>query len=134
MKFYVASSFTNKEKVRHVIQQLTERGFVLTYDWTENNRAATLEELQDIGAQEKTAVLNSNFVIVLLPAGKGSHIEMGLALAANKKIFLYSANDEFNNMALTSTFYHLPEVEKVTGTIDDLLSIVCSSDEITLSQ
>ena len=126
MKFYVASSFINKEQVRYVSQKLIGFGFSHTYDWTKNNRASTLAELEEIGTKEKNAVLASDIVIVLLPGGKGSHIELGLALAGGKNVFLYSPNDEINDLSLTSTFYHLPEVEKVIGTLDDLIASICA--------
>ena len=61
--------------------------------------------------------MEADFTIVLLPAGKGSHIEFGIALAQGKRIYLYSQNEEVNNFETTSTFYHLPQVEKCIGTL-----------------
>ncbi|WP_078382762.1 group-specific protein [Sutcliffiella halmapala] len=126
-KFYVASSFQNQETVRIVSRQLKDQGYIQTYDWTKNKRASTFEELKEVGQAEKTAVMEADFLIVLLPAGKGSHIEFGIALGQGKKIFLYSHNNEVNNFETTSTFYHLSEVEKVIGTIDDLIEKVINS-------
>jgi hypothetical protein len=123
-KFYVASSFKNIETVRYVSQQLVKRGFIHTYDWTKNERASTFDDLKAIGIEEKNAVIESDFLIVLIPAGKGSHIELGIALGQGKKIYLYSPDDQLNNFETTSTFYHLPEVEKCIGTIEDLIERV----------
>lgn len=133
MKFYVASSLINKDQVRYVNQKLVDQGFIHTYDWTINSPVKTLAELADIGVKEKNAVLASDIVMILLPGGKGSHIELGLALAGDKKVFLYSPNDEINDVSLTSTFYHLPEVEKVIGTLDDLIALVCSKFRAALT-
>ncbi|THE13039.1 group-specific protein [Bacillus timonensis] len=124
-KFYIASSFKNIEMVRFVSQQLIKRGFLHTYDWTQNERVSTFNDLKAIGIQEKSAVLESDFLIVILPAGKGSHIELGIALGQGKKIYLYSPDDEINHFETTSTFYHLPEVEKCIGTIEELIEKVC---------
>lgn len=104
--------------------RLVERGFVHTYDWTKNERASTIEDLMAIGLQEKHAVLDADFIIVLLQAGKGSHIEFGLALGQGKKIYLYSPSDDINNFETTSTFYHLSNVEKCMGTIEELIEKV----------
>jgi nucleoside 2-deoxyribosyltransferase len=123
-KFYIASSLINIEKVREVSKRLKDKGFIHTYDWTQNERAATLEDLKEIGEKELVAVLEADFLIVLLPGGKGSHIEFGIALGQGKKIFLYSENDDINNVETTSTFYHLDNVEKVMGTIEELLERV----------
>lgn len=119
--FYIASSLSNIDTVRLVRNQLIKKGFVYTYDWTQNERASTIEDLVEIGTKEKKAVLEADFIVVLLPAGKGSHIEFGMALGQGKPIYLYSPNDDINNIATTSTFYHLSNVEKCVGTIDELV-------------
>lgn len=123
-KFYVASSFKNINTVRYVSNELISKGYIQTYDWTQNEKASTVEDLKEIGQQERNAVLEADFIIVLLPAGKGSHIELGIALAQRKRIYLYSQNDEVNRFETTSTFYHLSEVEKYIGTIDGLIAAV----------
>jgi len=129
MKFYVASSFKNIEAVNQVANQLKMRGHLQTYDWTKNAKAKeaqalTFEDLKDIGEKERNAVGGADFVIVLLPGGKGTHIELGIALGLGKRIFLYSPDGEINNLDTTSTFYHLPEIEKCFGTIDELVETV----------
>jgi nucleoside 2-deoxyribosyltransferase len=126
MKFYIASSLKNKDEVRYVSEKLKNKGNFHTYDWTKNERALTIEELEVIGLKEKKAVIEADVIIVLLPAGKGSHIELGIAIGLGKKVFLYSRNEEVNNFETTSTFYHLPEVEKCIGTIDKLIELVTS--------
>lgn len=129
MKFYIASSFKNIEKVRYVSKYLKDKGFIHTYDWTINENVTTLEELKTIGQKEKNAVIEADFVVVLLPAGKGSHIELGIAIGNGKKIYLYSPNNELDNIETTSTFYHLPEVEKCIGTLDKLVDIIDSNSK-----
>jgi nucleoside 2-deoxyribosyltransferase len=124
MKFYLASGLLNKQAVNYVSEKLVEVGFIHTYDWTKNEKASTFVELRAIGEAEKNAILASDVVIVLLPAGKGSHIELGIALGRGKKIFLYSADETVNDYDTTTTFYHLPEVEQVIGTLDELVERV----------
>ncbi|MBX0359566.1 group-specific protein [Halobacillus sp. Nhm2S1] len=123
-KFYVASSFKNIDDVRYVSDYLEKHGFIHTYDWTRNERASSFEDLKQIGTLEKEAVQEADFLIVILPAGKGSHIEFGIALAEGKRIFLHSPNDEVSQFETTSTFYHLTEVIKSVGDLSDLLKLV----------
>ena len=125
MKFYIASGLLNKQAVNYVSEKLIGTGCIHTYDWTKNDRATTLEELKAIGEAEKNAILESEVVVILLPGGKGSHIEFGIALGRGKKIFLYSADEKVNDFDTTSTFYHLREVEQVIGTLDELVERVC---------
>ncbi len=130
-KFYVASSFRNIESVVYVTNQLTAKGYLHTYDWTQNtgsgkNQKLTLDDLMNIGQHEKNAVKESDFVVILLPGGNGTHIEFGMALGLGKKIFLYSQDGAINNPEATSTFYHLPEVQKCYGTLDELLEKIAA--------
>ncbi|WP_299745880.1 nucleoside 2-deoxyribosyltransferase [uncultured Rossellomorea sp.] len=121
MKFYVASSFQNIDQVRDVCERLKRIGYTHTYDWTQNSRASTVEELRRIGEKEKQAIIESDVILVLLPGGKGSHVELGIALGLNKRVILYSPNNEISDFAQTTTFYHLSEVEVCTGSVDELL-------------
>lgn len=127
MNFYVASSFKNKNLVREVSLKLKQLGWHHTYDWTQNERANSLETLQKIGILEKQAVAASDIVVVILPGGKGSHIELGLAIAWQKKTFLYAPNLETRDMDATSTFYHLPEVWICDESIEELITTIRDS-------
>ncbi|MGG2064687.1 group-specific protein [Bacillus sp. S14(2024)] len=130
MKYYVASSFGNIHTVRSVASSLNEKGFVQTYDWTKNQRANTLKDLIEIGEQEKQAVLDSDFLIVLSPAGKGSHIELGIALGVGKPIYLYSEHTDILDFETTSTFYHVKGVKTFVGELSSFIDLVLSEQNI----
>ncbi|MCQ1954494.1 nucleoside 2-deoxyribosyltransferase [Arthrobacter sp. zg-Y238] len=128
-RFYVASSFRNIVNVRYVAQALESKGYVNAYDWTQNASVrdagtATLDDLRSIGQQERDAVMGADVVVILLPGGKGTHVELGIAIAQGRRTILHSADGDINNPETTSTFYHLPEVEKCHGTLDDLLAVI----------
>lgn len=118
MKFYIASSFKNIEEVRNLSNELKLRGHIHSYDWTQNERANSIEKLATIGELEKAAVIESDFVVILLPGGKGTHIELGIAIGLGKRVYLYSPTDEIYDYDKTSTFYHIQGVEKFIGTYD----------------
>ncbi|WP_044338902.1 nucleoside 2-deoxyribosyltransferase [Rossellomorea aquimaris] len=128
MKFYIGSSFKNIDQVRDVSDRLKRKGYTHTYDWTQNNRASTVEELKQIGEKEKQAIIESDVILVLLPGGKGSHVELGIALGLNKRVILFSPNNEVHDFAQTTTFYHLSEVEVCTGNVDELLEYVSTTE------
>ncbi|UWX97375.1 nucleoside 2-deoxyribosyltransferase [Arthrobacter zhaoxinii] len=131
--FYIASSFSNIVNVRYVAQTLEYKGYINTYDWTQNALArdanpVTLADLRSIGQQEKDAVLSADVVVILLPGGKSTHVELGIAIAQGKRTILYSPNDVINNPETASTFYHLPELEKCYGPPDDLLDMIIGAE------
>lgn len=123
-KYYIASSFKNIELVRKVSERLRQEGFTHTYDWTINNNANSIDELRDIGKNEMEAVMSSHFIVVLFPAGKGSHVELGIALGNGIKAYLYSQNDEINDLEKTSTFYHVDGVCKCNGTVEEFIQTI----------
>lgn len=132
-KFYVASSFRNVVNVRYVAQSLESKGYVNTYDWTQNAsvhnaRTVSLGDLRSIGQHEKDAVIDADVVVILLPGGKGTHVELGIAIARGRRTILHSPDEVINNLESTSTFYHLPELEKCHGTLDDLLAMIVDRD------
>lgn len=119
--FYIASSFKNIEIVRRISERLRQEGFNHTYDWTANHNINSIAELKDIGEKEIDAVRCSHFIVVVFPAGKGSHVELGIALGNGIKTYLYSETDELNDLETTSTFYHVDGVCKFSGTVEDLI-------------
>ncbi|ASN03838.1 TIR domain-containing protein [Virgibacillus necropolis] len=122
MRFYIASSFENKDMVRYVSQKLLSRGFTHTYDWTMNQRAIEPKSLNAIGEQEKNAVESSDIFIMLLPAGKSSHVELGITLGLGKLIYIYSP--EKIKPATASTFYYVDGVNRISGEIDRFISMI----------
>lgn len=120
MKFYIGSSFSNISQVRELAAFLKEQGFRQTYDWTSNSPAEDAEELRSIAEAEFAAVKEAGFVVILLPAGKGSHIELGLALGFGKRVYLYAGEDLKEHPAEASTFYFLQQVIHLSGTFQEL--------------
>lgn len=122
MRFYIASSFQNKDMVRYVSQKLISKGFTHTYDWTVNQRATEPEHLNAIGEQEKNAVQHCDVFILLLPAGKSSHVELGIALGLGKLAYIYSP--EKISPSTASTFYYVDAIKQIHGEIDDFISMI----------
>lgn len=86
MKFYVASKFENQLTVGNIIQRLTEKGHVNTYDWRGN------EDLTEKAAMEDAdGVYQADFVVGVFIDNyiyKGAICEIGMALAWNKTIYI----------------------------------------------
>ena len=119
MRFYVGSSFSNIEEVRFMCNELIALGHTHTYDWTQNERAASIDALRSIGEEEVSGIQSADFVVILLPGGKGAHVELGIALGTNKPVFLYNLGDQMN-MEETNTFYHVDAVQRLEGPFYDL--------------
>lgn len=122
MKFYIGSGLKNYELVNYYSSKLEQNGWERTYDWTTNlSKDETIEDLKEISKLEQKGIIDSDVVIILLPAGRGTHIELGMALALNKKIFLCTDDKEEFNIENTVGFYQLPNIVKLVGTADENL-------------
>lgn len=121
MKFYIASKLNNYEQVRELAGILKKSGWIHTYDWTVHNfnKGIDSETLRVIGEKEYKGVKEADIVIVLTPQGRGTHTELGMAIAFGKKVFICHIDDMyFKNDDNTSSFYWLPQVNQLVGTTD----------------
>lgn len=135
MIFYIATSLSrasDHNKVRDLLQQ---KGFDLTYDWTRHGsvKSVSIERLSEVAHREIQGVIDADFIIVLLPGGFGTHIELGAAIASGKKIFVHSENTEYFTLGdKTVAFYHHESITKICCPLDDLSPLINSIDSYTL--
>lgn len=122
MKFYIGSGMKNCELVNYCAKTLKENGWEQTYDWVKNiSDDVSIDDMTKYAKLESQGIVDSDVVIILLPAGRGAHIELGMAMALNKKVFLCSTTKEEFNIENTVAFYELPKVVKLVGTSDENL-------------
>lgn len=122
MKFYIGSGMKNCELVNYYAKILEQNGWKHTYNWAKNiNGDETIEDLVEYSKLERQGIIDSDVVVILLPAGRGTHIELGMALALNKKIFLCSETKEEFDIKNTVNFYQLPSIVRLVGTADENL-------------
>ena len=120
MKFYIGSGMKNCELVNYYSKILKDNGWEQTYDWVKNvSGDVSLEDMIKYATLESQGIVDSDVVIILLPAGRGAHIELGMAMALNKKVFLCSITKEEFSIENTVAFYELSKVVKLVGTADE---------------
>jgi|GEM_PF-181155 Nucleoside 2-deoxyribosyltransferase. len=123
MKFYIASKLENYEQVQRLANLLKQSGWEHTYDWTVHGsiKSPNLETLKSIGQNEYDGVKNADIVIVLTPQGRGTHVELGIAIALNKIVYICHEDDTYFQCDYnTSAFYWLPNVKHFVGSVEDL--------------
>jgi isopentenyldiphosphate isomerase len=123
MKFYIASKLENFEQVQDLSNLLKSFGWEHTYDWTKHGsvKESNVETLKRIGQQEFDGVNNADIVIVLTPQGRGTHVELGMAIAMNKIVYICHKDDTyFKCDDNTSAFYWLSNVRHFIGSVEKL--------------
>lgn len=126
MRFYIATGLSNTANARTLAAVLRARGHEQAYDWTTHGdiRREGDARMSEVAFNELRAVRDAELVVVLLPGGRGTHTELGGAIAtrSNKRILLWSATgDEFLFNENTCTFYFHPCVERVVCSFEELM-------------
>lgn len=101
-KFYCATSLNNADQAKIVIRRLCDFGHECSYDWTSHGKVSGHQAMLDICLKELEGVLEADVVVVLWPGRRGTHVELGAALATNKPVFFIVPPDFDADVS----FYH----------------------------
>lgn len=93
-KVYIASSLENAAAVRRLRDLLVWQGHTVTYDWTEHGSVQSEgpERIAAVAAAEEAGVRAAELLIALLPGGRGTHVEIGIALGARVPVVLHGVD------------------------------------------
>ena len=125
MRIYVASGLENRARAAALIAYVQSLGHTITYDWTKHGdvRDKGEDAMRATARNEADGVASAALLIVLLPGGKGTHTELGMALTtrASKRIWLWAENEAvFGGGGATCVFYHHPAIERFSCSLEAL--------------
>lgn len=83
------------------------------------NSDVSIKEMTKYAKLESQGVADSDVTIILLPAGRDAHIELGMVMALNKKVFLCSSTKEEFSVENTVAFYGIPNITQLVGTAEE---------------
>lgn len=111
MKFYIASHLENSENVRKIAQYLTYQGWDQTYDWTAHGLVDDKKRLVSVSLNEIQGVRDADVVFLLLPGERGTHAELGAAIAYEKPVVILALDQEdYHRDGHTCVFYWHPVI------------------------
>ena len=113
MKYYIATSLSRVAAHHTVRDALKKWGHEISYDWTLHGSVKSVSKdlLREVAELELGGVSEADFVVVLLPGGNGTHLELGFAIARGKKVFLHSEDPlVFELGPQTNAFYHHSDI------------------------
>jgi nucleoside 2-deoxyribosyltransferase len=109
-RFYLATKKDRAEEAAALLDALKAQGWERTYTWTGQNDAGP-ERYADIALKELKGVGEADVLIVLLPGGYGTHVEIGAALALEKPIILHAPNRKTLDEPYPCLFHYHPAVK-----------------------
>lgn len=85
--FYVATALERGEEAKTFAAALANLGHELSYAWWDHGSVQSEgpDRIAEVARAESGAILRSSLFVALLPGGRGTHIEIGLAIAAHEK-------------------------------------------------
>lgn len=125
MKFYIATRLENVAAHTRVARQLIAAGHVLTYDWSTHGAVFRegLSRIKEVAHREMQGVVQADIIVMLWPGGRGTHVELGLALALGKPVIIVSNEDGHHEPSPdTCAFYHADGVILVRTVEDAILT------------
>ena len=139
-RFYVAGRLENAAEVTRLVQRLEAWGWECTYNWAAvgNVRGtddAAPERVRATCQAECRAVVTADVVIFLLPGGRGTHVELGLALASYNRpriVLVADDADVFGYTEKTTPFYHAKRCEHVVGGVDRVIAHLDGDDTLDI--
>lgn len=113
-KIYIASSLANWSRVRDLWKTIEQYDIFPTYDWTEFGEAIfgdgdvvkpegikSQGDLGIIGWDELVGVLKAEYLLVVLPGERGTHVELGAYYVHNLRGNYFDGIDTEQDLPIT---------------------------------
>jgi Nucleoside 2-deoxyribosyltransferase len=124
-RFYLSTKKDRSADGAATLHALTERGWQCTFDWTafQESGAANLPTLAQA---EIEGIRQADILIVLLPGGFGTHVEIGAALALEKPVILHTPSRAVLETPYPCAFHYHPGVRLIVSSEVDVESIIAA--------
>lgn len=122
-RFYLAIRLDRASHGNSLVEALKAHGWERAFDWTGND-STIKEDLSRLAQAELAAIKQADVLIVLLPGGRGTHVEIGAALALGKPIILHAPDRDTLEIPYPCAFHYHPAVKLLVSAPLDVDEIV----------
>jgi len=109
-RFYLATRKDRSEQAASLLEALKARGWERTFVWTAQDETTT-DGYGEVALKELAGVREADVLIVLLPGGYGTHVEIGAALALGKPVILHAPDHKTLETPYPCIFHYHPGVK-----------------------
>jgi nucleoside 2-deoxyribosyltransferase len=127
-RFYLATKKDRAKQADEISEALTARGWERTLTWSDRIHASS-ESHAELAKAELEAVRQADVLIVMLPGGYGTHVEIGAALALGKPVILHTPDQKTLEAPYPCVFHYHPNIKILVSEVlnlDDLVSYLSS--------
>jgi len=122
-RFYISSQKDRSAQANALAEKLKARGWERTYTWTAHDGEGA-DGLAKVALLELEGVQKADVLIVLLPGGFGTHVEIGAALALGKPVILHSPDQGTLERPYRCVFHHHPSVKRLISEVVDVYALL----------
>ena len=126
--YYLATRKDRASEADEISKALKHHGWERTFTWSDQAEAGP-KVYAKLAQAELRAVSEADVLIVMLPGGYGTHVEIGAALALGKPVVLHAPDQQTLESPYRCVFHYHPNVKLLiskTLSTDDLLSCLSS--------
>ncbi len=125
-RFYLATRKDRAAEANAISDALSPHGWERTLTWSDQQGAGRAAHAE-LAQAELRAVSEADVLIVMLPGGYGTHVEIGAALALGKPVIIHAPDRQTLEMPYPCVFHYHPGVKLLVGALDIDALVVCMS-------
>jgi hypothetical protein len=130
--FYLSTQRDRNAEATPLLEALAARGWKRTFDWAKLEPASE-SDYANLAVAEIAGIHDADVVIVILPGGRGTHVEIGAALGMGKPVVLHAPTREKLEEPYRCAFHYHPAVRILyseTLDVDGLLACINNSHSL----
>lgn len=121
-RFYLSTRKDRSAQAAALLEALKVQGWERTYVWTDKDISP--DGYADIASAELAGVRQADVLLVLLPGGYGTHVEIGAALALGKPVILHAPDRKTLEMPYPCVFHYHYGVDLIVSEVIDVEALV----------
>lgn len=118
-RFYLATRKDRSKQAEPLLEALKAQGWERTFEWTAQDETST-DGYGEVAQNELAGVRDADVLIVLLPGGFGTHVEIGAALALGKLVILHAPDRQTLETPYPCVFHYHPSVKVLVSEVLDV--------------
>ena len=124
-QFYLSTRKDRLDQAASLLDALKTHGWKQTFAWTDQD-SHNPSGYSDIAQAELAGVREADVLIVLLPGGFGTHVEIGAALALSKPVIIHAPDRKTLETPYACVFYYHPQVTLLVSDRVDITKVLAS--------
>jgi len=123
-QFYLSTRKDRLDQAALLLDALKGSGWAQTFAWTDQDPDPGA--YADIAQAELAGVRQADVLIVLLPGGFGTHVEIGAALALGKPVIIHAPDRKTLETPYPCVFHYHPMVTLLVSESVDTKTVLAS--------